>query len=205
MKSGFWIVAATFLVAMAFSTVPTPLWPLYQAEDGFPTSMVTVAFSAYAVGVLISLFLAGHISDWVGRRRVLLPGVSLEILAAALFLTSHALPVLIVARLIGGLGVGLITATATAQLSDLAKRTGFRHATHVATAANLGGLGLGPLVSGLLVQYVGGPLTTGYAIFLGLLVLCALAVAFVPETVTASPKSTGRSGCRCRPRRSGST
>jgi Na+/melibiose symporter-like transporter len=188
MKSGFWIVAATFLVAMAFSTVPTPLWPLYQAEDGFPTSMVTVAFSAYAVGVLISLFLAGHVSDWVGRRRVLLPGVLLEVVSATLFLTSHQLPVLIVARVIGGLGVGLITATATAHLSDLAKNAGIKHAAHVATAANLGGLGVGPLVSGFLVQYVGGPLTTGYAIFLGLLVLCVLGIAFVPETVAATPR-----------------
>jgi hypothetical protein len=186
MKSGFWIVAATFLVAMAFSTVPTPLWPLYQAVDGFPTSMVTVAFSAYAVGVLISLFLAGHVSDWVGRRRVLLPGVLLEVLSAALFLSGHALPLLIVARVVCGLGIGLITATATAHLAELAPGT--RRAGHVATAANLGGLGIGPLVSGFLAQYVDGPLTTVYAVFLVLLVLCALAIALVPETVTATSR-----------------
>lgn len=188
MKFRFWIVAATFLVVMAFSTVPTPLWPLYQAADGFPTSMVTVAFSAYAVGVLISLFLAGHVSDWVGRRRVLVPGVLLEILAAALFLASHELLVLIVARVVCGLGVGLVTATATAYLSDLASKAGIGHVTHIATAVNLGGLGVGPLVSGFLAQYVGGPLTTGYAIFLGLLVLCAVGILFVPETVSATAR-----------------
>ncbi|GAB1508369.1 MFS transporter [Actinophytocola sp. KF-1] len=186
MKSGFWIVAATFLVAMAFSTVPTPLWPLYQAADGFPTSMVTVAFSAYAVGVLISLFLAGHVSDWVGRRRVLLPGVLLEVLAAAVFLAGHSLPLLIVARVVCGLGIGLITATATAHLADLAP--GSRRAAHVATAANLGGLGVGPLVSGFFAQYVDGPLTTVYAVFLALLVVCAFALMLVPETVTATPR-----------------
>jgi predicted MFS family arabinose efflux permease len=188
MKSGFWIVATTFLVAMAFSTVPTPLWPLYQEVDGFPTSMVTVAFSAYAVGVLVSLFLAGHVSDWVGRRRVLLPGVLLEVIAATLFLVGHALPVLIVARVICGLGIGLITATATAQLGDLARNAGIKYASHIATAANLGGLGVGPLVSGVLAQYVGGPLTTVYAIFLGLLALCALSIVLVPETVTRTAK-----------------
>lgn len=188
MKIGFWLVAGTFLTAMAFSTVPTPLWPLYQAVDGFPTAMITVAFSAYAIGVLISLFLAGHVSDWVGRRRVLLPGVLLEILAAGLFLTSHDLPVLIVARVVCGLGTGLITATATAHLGDLAEGAGIRHASQVATAANLGGLGLGPLVSGLVANYVRGPLTTVYAIFLVLLALCAVSIALVPETVTAAPR-----------------
>lgn len=186
MKSGFWIVATTFLVAMAFSTVPTPLWPLYQEADGFPTSMVTVAFSAYAVGVLISLFLAGHVSDWVGRRRVLLPGVLLEVLAATLFLADHSLGSLIVARIVCGLGIGLITATATAHLADLAP--GSRRAAHVATAANLGGLGVGPLVSGIFAQYVDGPLTTVYVVFLVLLALCALAITLVPETVSFAPR-----------------
>jgi Major Facilitator Superfamily len=182
MKPGFWIVAVTFLVAMAFSTVPTPLWPLYQVADGFLTSMITVAFSAYAVGVLISLFLAGHVSDWVGRRRVLLPGVLLEILASVLFLVSHELPVLIIARVICGLGIGLITATATAQLGELG--AGIRHSRHITTAANLGGLGIGPLVSGVIAGYVSGPLTTVYVVFLGLLALCAVGILFVPETVT---------------------
>jgi MFS family permease len=148
--------------------------------------MVTVAFSAYAVGVLISLFLAGHVSDWVGRRRVLLPGVLLEVLAAALFLAGHSLGLLIVARVVCGLGIGLITATATAHLADLAP--GSRRAVHVATAANLGGLGIGPLVSGVFAQYVDGPLTTVYVVFLVLLALCALAITLVPETVPFTPR-----------------
>lgn len=69
--------------------------------------MVTVAFSAYAVGVLIALFLAGHVSDWVGRRTVLVPAVVLELVSAGLFLASHELWVLLIARTICGLGVGM--------------------------------------------------------------------------------------------------
>lgn len=37
---------------MAFSTVPTSLYPLYQARDGFSTFPVTIVFAVYAVGVL---------------------------------------------------------------------------------------------------------------------------------------------------------
>lgn len=64
----FWVVAIAFLLVMAYSTVPTPLYPLYQELDGFPVSVVTVVFAAYAVGVVASLFLLGHVSDWMGRR-----------------------------------------------------------------------------------------------------------------------------------------
>ena len=84
--AGFWIVATTFLLVMAYSTVPTPLYPLYQQRDGFPVWMITVIFAAYAVGVVFSLFFVGHISDWAGRRRMLLIAILVSALSAAMFL-----------------------------------------------------------------------------------------------------------------------
>jgi hypothetical protein len=33
--TGFWVVAVTFLTLAAFTTVPSPLYGLYQARDGF--------------------------------------------------------------------------------------------------------------------------------------------------------------------------
>ncbi|MFJ3672934.1 MFS transporter [Streptomyces sp. NPDC090106] len=186
--AGFWAVAAVFVTAMAFSTVPTPLYPLYQAHDGFSTFTVTVVFAVYAVGVLVSLLLAGHVSDWVGRRQVIAAALSLELLATALFLAGTSLPVLLVARLVTGLGVGMLSATATAYLHDL-------HRAHrpdgspqrfeiVSTAANIGGLGLGPLLAGLLAQYAVAPLRLPYAVVGVLLLLGLVTVALVPETVT---------------------
>lgn len=185
--AGFWTVAAVFVTAMAFSTVPTPLYPLYQAHDGFSTFTVTVVFAVYAVGVLISLLLAGHVSDWLGRKKVMTSALALELLAAALFLTTPSLPVLIVARLVTGLGVGMLTATATAYLQELhsAHRPGAstRRFEIVSTAANIGGLGLGPIAAGVLAQYLGAPLRLPYAVFVVLLLTGVAAVVLTPETV----------------------
>ncbi|MFF8943509.1 MFS transporter [Streptomyces sp. NPDC014864] len=185
--AGFWTVAAVFVTAMAFSTVPTPLYPLYQEHDGFSTFTVTVVFAVYAVGVLASLLLAGHVSDWAGRRKVLVAALALELAAAALFLASSALWVLIVARLITGLGVGVLTATATAHLHELhgAHRPGApaQRFEIVSTAANIGGLGLGPLIAGGLAQYLGAPLRLPYAVFGALLLAGIAAVLSTPETV----------------------
>ena len=63
--AGLWAVVFAFVAVMAFSTVPTPLYTLYQARDGFSTFMITVIFAAYAVGVTVALFFAGHVSDWL--------------------------------------------------------------------------------------------------------------------------------------------
>ncbi|WP_433726337.1 MFS transporter [Actinoplanes sp. CA-051413] len=187
--TGFWLIAAVFAISMAFSAVPTPLYPLYQQQDGFSPFTVTVVFAVYAVGVVTSLLLAGHVSDWVGRKRVLLPALALEAVAAVLFLLWPALPGLLIARFVTGLGVGMITATATAYLLEL-------HVAHrphagrgrfelISAAANLGGLGTGTLVAGALAQFVDAPLRTPYLVFLVLLALSAVAVAATPETVVA--------------------
>lgn len=190
--AGFWVVSGAFVVGMAFSTIPTPLWGLYRQQDGFSTLWVTVAFAAYAVGVIVSLFLVGHVSDWVGRTRVLLPALLVEAFAAVLFLVWTSLPGLIVARVLTGLGVGMITATATAHLAEL-HVVAHPHGTStrpgvVAVAANLGGLALGPLVAGLLAVLAPHPLVVPDVVFLVLLVVGAVAVTRVPETVRAESR-----------------
>jgi MFS family permease len=183
---GFWAVAFAFLAVLAYSAVPTPLYPLYQARDGFSSLTITIVFAVYALGVVVSLFTVGHISDWHGRRRLVVPAVLLSMLSAVIFLLWRDLPGLIVARVVGGFGVGAVTATATAWIAELhaihRPQASARRAQVVSTAANLGGIGVGPLVAGILAQWVGAPLTVPYLVFIALLAV-ALAAAFLsPET-----------------------
>ena len=191
-NAAFWIVGYTFAVTMAFSALPTPLYVLYQARDGFSTFLITVIFAAYAVGVVASLFLAGHLSDWAGRRRMVLLAVLVNMLSGVLFLLWPATVGLIVARLVSGVSVGMLTATATAYLSELhaAARPGAGRSRSeiVATAANLGGIGLGPLLAGLLAQYLGHPLVLPYLVAEALMLIGAVALAVVPETAAVPPR-----------------
>jgi MFS family permease len=184
---GFWVVAGAFLVSMAFSLVPTPLWTLYQQRDGFDTFMITVVFAAYALGVIMSLLFAGRLNDRFGRRTILMPAILLEILSAVLFIAWNDLTGLIIARVITGLGTGLLTTSATVHLLELhlLARPGESRvrADIVSTAANLGGFAFGALLSGLLVQFVPAPLYTPYFTFLVLLIIAAVVVSFVPETL----------------------
>lgn len=183
---GFWFVALTFLVVGAFSTAPSPLYALYQQRDGFSSFTITLIYAAYAVGVATSLFLAGHVSDWIGRRRVLLPAVGVSIVSGLIFLVWRDLPGLIIARIVNGLSVGAVTATATAWLAELHASArpdaSARRAQLVATTVNVGGLGLGALISGFLAEWVADPLTVPYLVFLALLIGAALMLAATPET-----------------------
>lgn len=187
-RAGFWLVGFVFLMTMAFSAVPTPLYVLYAKRDGFGPLMVTVIFAAYAAGVMLSLFLAGHLSDWLGRRRMAACAVAVNIVSGALFLGWPTVPGLLIARVISGASIGMLTATATAYLSELdaAGHGGpaRRRAEVTATTANLGGLGFGPLVTGFLAQYVADPLQVPYLVFEAMLLIGLAGLALVPETVT---------------------
>ena len=81
----------------------------------------------------------------------------------------------------------LFTGTATATLIDLAPPEGRRRATLVATAANIGGLGLGPLVCGLLAEYAPNPLQLVFIVDLCLVAIAAVLVFAIPETVEVKP------------------
>lgn len=189
--TSFWLVALAFLVLMSFTTVPTPLYPLYEAADGFSSLMVTVVFAAYGTGVLVGLLLLGHVSDQVGRRPMILSAIAVELVSATMFVLSAAVPVLLVARFVCGFGIGMLTAAATAHLTEL-HAIGHperppRFASTVATVVNTGGLALGPLVGALLTQWWAHPLTVPFAAYLGLLLLVGAVVLCVPETVTPPP------------------
>jgi MFS family permease len=183
---GFWAVAFAFTAAMAFTTVPTPLWSLYAQRDHFSSLTVTLVFAVYAVAVALSLFLAGHLSDSYGRRRVLAPAIALNIIAGVVFVTWPQLPGLLLARVLSGLGIGAVTATATAWLTELDAAHHPNHSSRrsqaVAIAANLGGLGLGGLTSGVLAQLAGSPLSLPFVVLLGALVLAEIGLVSAQET-----------------------
>jgi len=185
-QRAFWAVAFAFLAVMAFSTVPSPLYGLYRERDHFSVFMVTVIYAVYALGVIGALLLAGQLSDWYGRRRLLLPALGIAIVSAIVFVASKSLTGLIVARLINGISVGIVAATATAYLSEL-HAIGRPEATPMraqltASAVNVGGLGVGALVAGVLAQWVADPLTVPYLVFLAALLVGAVGVALAPET-----------------------
>jgi len=184
---GFWLAGYVFAITIAFSAVPAPLYVLYQARDHFGPLLVTIIFSVYALGVAASLFLVGHVSDWLGRRRILLLAVATNMASGLLFLLWPAVPGLIIGRIISGVSIGMLTATATAYLSELhatarpgAPRT---RAEIMAAAASLGGLGLGPLIAGFLAQYAGAPLVVPYLVFEVLMLVGCAFLLVTPETV----------------------
>ena len=182
-RTGFWLVALVLTVTMLGTTLPTPLYDIYQAQWHFSAAVVTVTFAVYAAAVMATLLLAGRSSDQAGRRPVLAAALGASALSTVVFIVAPDVGALIAARIVSGLSAGLMTGTAAATLTELVPAAASRRASLVATAANMAGLGLGPLAAGLFAQYAPHPTTLVFEAYLGVLAAAGLILLLVPETV----------------------
>src|SRR5437763_16720726 len=88
-------IVVSFLAA---SAAPTPMYALYAKQWGFSALATTVVFGVYALAVLAGLLTFGRVSDYIGRRPVLLAGLAVQAVATVLFITADGLGPLLLAR-----------------------------------------------------------------------------------------------------------
>jgi len=181
-RLAFGMLAYAFAAIMVGTTLPTPMYALYGEQMHFAVLTTTVIYATYAGGVLFALLAFGRWSDAIGRRPVLLAGVVFAVASAAVFLVAHSVSMLLVGRVLSGLSAGIFTGTATAAVIEAAPESWRTRAAAVATVANIGGLGTGPLLAGLLVEYAPGPLHLSFIVHIVLALLAGAAVLIVPET-----------------------
>lgn len=181
--AAFTLQASIILAFLAGSSAPTPLYAVYQAAWGFSPITITVVFGIYAIAVLAALLVVGSLSDYVGRRPVLLVAAALQVVAMLLFITAHGVGTLILARVVQGLSTGAAAGAVGAGLLDLDRARG---ATANAVVPMLG-TASGALLSGLAAQYLPAPTTLIYAVLTAVFVVQIVGVAVMPETVTRRP------------------
>ncbi|RZT87182.1 putative MFS family arabinose efflux permease [Pseudonocardia sediminis] len=183
----FVAVAATFVWFLAASSAPSPLYVVYQERFAFTEFTLTLVFAVYVLALIAALLVVGALSDHVGRRPVILGAIALEIVALLLFLLADGVGMLLVARIVQGVATGAATATLPATLVDLDPPHARGRAGLINGVAPLGGLGLGALGCGALVELAPAPTQLVWAILLAGMVLAGLVAALMPETITRRP------------------
>jgi MFS family permease len=179
------LVAFVIGLSLFASGTPSPLYSSYQELWGFSPIVLTLIYATYAFGVLTSLILAGRVSDEVGRRPVLLVALGTLMVTTVLFMVADSVVWLFVARGIQGLATGLALGAASAALLDLHPRRDAAGVGLTNGVVSTAGLGLGVLISALIVELLPAPRVLPYV-----LLLVAFAVAFagawrMPEPVAS--------------------
>jgi predicted MFS family arabinose efflux permease len=191
--SGFWAVAFAFLIVMAFATLPSPLYGLYRTRDHLSAFVITIVFAIFAAGTISTLLGERFIAARIGRRGAMLAGVATMMVAAGLLAAWKDLPALLIGRFLTGVAIGLAAGVAIPYLIELRLRAdptaSAARAQIIGTSVNVGALGIGPLVAGILAQWATQPLTLSYLLFVALGVVALIGVAPAPETGTPTPRA----------------
>src|SRR5712671_1253374 len=151
-RAGYAVAALVVGLGLFASVTPSPLYRSYSVLWHFSPLTLTLIYATYAFGVLASLLLAGGVSDDVGRRPVLLVALGALMASSVLFMVAGSAAWLFAARGLQGLATGAALSAASAALLDLHPKrdpAGVGLTTAIGAA---GGIGLGVLVSSVLVQ-----------------------------------------------------
>ncbi|MDD1966617.1 MFS transporter [Pseudomonas putida] len=176
-------LAFVMLCFFAASSAPTPLYHVYQQAWGFSSALLTLAFAVYALSLLTTLLVFGSLSDYLGRRPVILAALLLEIASMGLFILASDVNWLIAARVVQGVATGIASSALAAAMLDTDQTQG----PLVNSITPMFGMAVGALGTSVLVEYAPLPMLLAYGLLLAAFVGQALYLWRVAETVTPQP------------------
>lgn len=180
-RRGFAISMVGLALLAAHSGVPSPLFPLYAQDWGLTPLAISAVFAAYILGLVITLLTTGALSDHIGRRPVAV--VSLLCAAASMLVlaTADGFSQLIAARILQGVASGLGFGTLGAALLDYSPAWKHAKVAMINGALPPACLGIGAVLSGLMVEFFPHPLQLPYLVVFVPLILACAAACFLKE------------------------
>ncbi len=188
-ERSFWILFFTVFAAMLGLGIIGPLMPLLANRLGATGVALGLVFSGFSIARSLTMPLVGHQSDRLGRKRFIVVGLMIYSLISIGYLFSHSVVELIWLRVLHGMASAMVIPIAMAYAGELARKGQEGETMGTFSIATMAGLGVGPLLGGVLTDWLGEP-----AAFLSLTILALIAAlfsfCFLPES--RSPRRTTR-------------
>ncbi|MBE1535054.1 MFS transporter [Actinomadura algeriensis] len=188
------ICSMSLLIVSLDNTVLNVALPSLQREFGTTLSGLQWTIDAYLIVLASLLVLSGATGDRLGRRRTFQTGLAVFGLGSVLCSLAPSLGWLVAARVVQAVGGSMLNPVAMSIITNVFTEPRERARAIGVWGAVVGvGMGLGPLVGGLLVDSVGwrAIFWLNVPIALAALVLTAL---FVPESRAERPRRPDPAG-----------
>ncbi|MTD98399.1 multidrug effflux MFS transporter [Corynebacterium guaraldiae] len=158
-----------------------PVMPEILSDLGTTRAMVQLTISGFFIGMGVGQLVMGPLSDAIGRKRLLIAGASLALVASVLAALAPTATVLVAARVLQGLGGGACVVLARAVVPDLVHGAAAAKAYSLLMALQGIAPAVAPVLGGVLAEPLG---WRGiFWVLAGLhAVQLVLAIAIVPET-----------------------
>jgi MFS family permease len=178
------------VTAITFSTVaaaPTPIYRFYRETLGLTPFTITLIFAVYAFTMIGAFLTIARLSDYVGRKPMVLLALGLNAVALLLFFAAESAGTLILERSVQGVATGVALATLGAVITDTAPQWA---ATLNSLTAFIG-LALGALISGVFVALAPWPTHLVYAVLLGVTLVEMVILPWIVETTSRKAGAWG--------------
>jgi len=184
------LITASFAVFTSFGVYLLAL-PLYVRDGlGASDAAVGIAFGVGSVGAVLAGPPAGRIADRAGRLSVLLAGALIMVAGYALLALTLPLEVVVLVRLVAGVGEAAFVVAAFTMVADAAPPERRGEAISLFTVGSYAGLALGPLLANVLLDDDRFGLV--FLVAAALAALAALLVGPLAETRPASEEAAPR-------------
>jgi MFS family permease len=185
-RTSFWTAAAVVALALWASGAPSMVYPVYVAEWGLTPAVITTIFAIYPISLVVTLVVFGSLSDYLGRRPVLIIGVSAIAVGILLFAIAPNVGWLFAGRVLQGIGVGFAMSPASAAMVEFNASGNSARASSINTAATATGLTLATLVGGFLVEYAPLPGHLAFWVLFAIALVVLVGVILMPRRVPGS-------------------
>ncbi|MFK0522273.1 MFS transporter [Paenibacillus illinoisensis] len=180
------ILMLNLFIALLGQGMLIPILPDYLKL--FHAGGTVAGFLVAAFGAAQFLFspLGGQLSDRFGRKKLIMAGMFLSVVSDVIFALSTSLPLLYVARFIGGISLGLMIPSNLAYVADITTHeTRAKGMGYFGAAMNLG-MVLGPGLGGLIAEM---GIRMPYFCAAGLGLVATLLTLLLPETLAPEKRT----------------
>ncbi len=184
-RATFGVLAAGVLAFALLQSLVIPVLPTIQQALGTNQADVTWVLTAYLLSASIATPIVGRLGDSTGKKRMFVIALSALALGCLLAALATSLPVMIVARVIQGVGGGVLP-LAFGIVRDEFPADRVPSAISVVASLASGGAGVGLVIAGPIVGLLG----EDWLFWIPLVVLVAAAVAahlVIPESASRTP------------------
>lgn len=158
------ILMLNLFIALLGQGMVIPILPEYLKQFNASGAAAGYLIAAFGAAQFIFSPIGGQLSDRWGRKSMIISGLFLTVISDLMFAVSATLPLLYIARFIGGIGIGLMVPSNMAYVADITtQETRAKGMGLLGASMNLG-MVLGPGLGGLSLSlaYVS-PIFCGWA------------------------------------------
>lgn len=179
-------VALSMVAALMGTALVSPLYPIFQDQWGLGAADISNIYVIYMIGALVGLVVFGRLGDRIGYAATLIAAMVLALAGSLLCMIAQEVVLLSIGRFMVGVAGTVATASGAAGLMLLTPENKRANVAVQISVLVSFGFGIGPVIGGVVGQWMPNPLMTAHLPSVVMLVIgVAIMLGLLPRTPLA--------------------